>query len=238
MHPDPEAAIDLDQLLGEWFNDEFPTWNFADLVPLTRQVFDTGCNWKLAMDTFGETYHFSVLHKDTLFNAFHANVQCYDEAGHLHRMILCKRDIDAMRLLPEEQWDITVAGLPLYWIFPNVILLPFDAGCFLVRAYPDRNDPGRHVSRVSFYLKPALAAMGDEITAFAADIAEKFSHVIRDEDYAMATSQQTAANSGAMSHVIFGRNEPALHHYHNTYLALLGLEQLPLLDEAAVTSVI
>jgi phenylpropionate dioxygenase-like ring-hydroxylating dioxygenase large terminal subunit len=235
VHPDPEAAIDLDQLLGEWFNDEFPTWNFADLVPLTRQVFDTACNWKLAMDTFGETYHFSVLHRDTLFNGFHGNVQCYDEADHLHRMILCKRDIDAMRLLPEEQWDITVAGLPVYWIFPNVILLPFDAGCFLVRAYPDRNDPGRHVSRVSFYLKPTLAAMGDEMTAFAADIAEKFAHVIRDEDYAMASSQQTAANSGAMQHVIFGRNEPALHHYHNTYLALLGLEQLPLLDEAAVT---
>jgi hypothetical protein len=117
-----------------------------------------------------------------------------------------------------------------------VILLPFDAGCFLVRAYPDRKDPSRHVSRVSFYLKPALAAMGDEITAFAADIAEKFAHVIRDEDYAMAVSQQTAANSGALRDVIFGRNEPALHHYHNTYLALLGLEQLPLLDEAAVTS--
>ena len=238
VHPDPEAAIDLDQLLGEWFNDEFPTWNFADLVPLTRQVFDTECNWKLAMDTFGETYHFSVLHKDTLFNAFHGNVQCYDEAGHLHRMILCKRDIDAMRLLPEEQWDITVAGLPVYWIFPNVILLPFDAGCFLVRAYPDRNDPGRHVSRVSFYLKPSLVAMGDEMTAFATDIAEKFAHVIRDEDYAMASSQQTAANSGALRNVIFGRNEPALHHYHNTYLALLGLDQLPLLDEAAVTNAV
>jgi hypothetical protein len=74
------------------------------------------------------------------------------------------------------------------------------------------------------------------MTSFAAGIAEKFSHVIRDEDYAMASSQQTAANSGAMQHVIFGRNEPALHHYHNTYLALLGLEQLALLDEATVTS--
>ena len=236
VHPDPEAAIDLDGLLGAWFNDEFPTWNFADLVPLTRQVFDTGCNWKLAMDTFGETYHFSVLHRNTLFNGFHGNVQCYDESGHLHRMILCKRDIDAMRLLPEDQWDITVAGLPVYWIFPNVILLPFDAGCFLVRAYPDRKDPSRHVSRVSFYLKPALAAMGDEVAAFAADIAQKFAYVIRDEDYAMATSQQTAANSGALRDVIFGRNEPALHHYHNTYLDVLGLEQLPLLDEVAVTS--
>lgn len=105
----------------------------------------------------------------------------------------------------------------------------FDTGCNWKLA----KDPSRHVS---FYLKPALAAMGDEVAAFAADIAQKFAYVIRDEDYAMATSQQTAADSGALRDVIFGRNEPALHHYHNTYLDVLGLEQLPLLDEAAVTS--
>ena len=236
VHPDPEATVDLDQLLGEWFNDEFPTWNFGELVPLTRQVYDTACNWKLAMDTFGETYHFSVLHKETLFNAFHGNVQCYDETDHLHRMILCKRDIDAMRLLPEDQWDITVAGLPVYWIFPNVILLPIDAGCFLVRAYPDRNDPGHHVSRMSFYLKPGLAAMGEEITDFVTDLAQKFGNIIREEDYVMAASQQTAVNSGAVKHVIFGRNEPTLHHYHQTYSKLLGEELLPLLDAAEVTA--
>ena len=76
VHPDPNGTIDLDALLGEQFNDEFPTWNFDDLIPINRDVYDTACNWKLAMDTFGETYHFSSLHKDTLFNTFHGNVQC------------------------------------------------------------------------------------------------------------------------------------------------------------------
>lgn len=236
VHPDPEGTIDLDHLLGEWFNDEFPTWHFDRLQPLTRDAYDTACNWKLAMDTFGETYHFSVLHKDTLFNGFHGNVQCHDEEGHLHRMILCKRAIDAMRLLPEDEWDITVAGLPVYWLFPNVILMPFDVGCFLVRAYPDRNDPGRHLSRIDFYLKPGLAAETPEIDEFMSVIAHTFANVIRDEDYVMSASQQTAANAGALDHVIFGRNEPALHHYHVTYRAVLGLEPLPLLDDAAVTA--
>jgi hypothetical protein len=31
--------------------------------------------------------------------------------------------------------------------------------------------------------------------------------------------------------VVFGRNEPALHHYHNTYRAALGMEPLPLLSD-------
>lgn len=226
VHPDPDATIDLDALLGEWFNDEFPSWNFADLIPINHDAYDTACNWKLAMDTFGETYHFSVLHKETLFNSFHGNVQCYDEADHLHRMILCRRDIDAMRHLPESEWDITVAGLPVYWIFPNVILMPFAAGCFLVRAYPDAEDPGRHTSRIDFYmkshLKNATGVEGEEIAEFIASIAQNFAEIIRDEDYVMGESQQLAANGGSLDEIIFGRNEPALHHYHATYAAKLG----------------
>ena len=41
---------------------------------------------------------------------------------------------------------------------------------------------------------------------------------------------QVGANSGLQKEVIFGRNEPALHHYHNTYREALGMEPLPLLD--------
>jgi len=37
---------------------------------------------------------------------------------------------------------------------------------------------------------------------------------------------QKAAESGALETVIFGRNEPALHHYHNSYRAALGLQPL------------
>ena len=224
VHPDPDAT--LGDVLGEWFDDEFSTWGFDRLIPLTNDVYDTACNWKLAMDTFGETYHFSSLHKDTLLNSFHGNVQCYDDDGHNHRMILCRRDIDEMRSMPEEEWDITVAGLPVYWLFPNVIIMPFRAGCFLVRAYPTSGDPGRHVSRIDFYMKPELAeASGpeaDEINDFIASIAQNFAEIIRDEDYVMGESQQLAANAGALDEIIFGRNEPALHHYHATFAAKLA----------------
>jgi phenylpropionate dioxygenase-like ring-hydroxylating dioxygenase large terminal subunit len=236
VHPDPDATMNLDELLGEWFNDEFPTWGFGALEPLVNDEYDTMCNWKLALDTFGETYHFSVLHKDTLFNGFHGNVQIHDEVDHLHRMILCKRAIDAVRELPEDEWDITVAGLPVYWVFPNAIFLPVEGGCFLVRMYPDRSDPGRHLSRVSFYRRPGEELNAPELIEFMAQVGQDFAEIIRDEDYVMSASQQTAANSGAMTHVVFGRNEPTLHHYHNTYRRWLGEDPLPLLDEASVAS--
>lgn len=239
VHPDPGGVLDLDALLGEWFNDEFSTWDFDTVQPLTRDAYDTDCNWKLAMDTFGETYHFSVLHRNTLFNGFHGNVQLHDEEGHLHRMILCRRNIDTMRLLPESEWRITGAALPVYWLFPNTILMPFDAGVFLVRAYPDRDNPGRHLSRIDFYIRPDIdgtIGRNPEMDAFLSDIAHNFAEIIRDEDYVMGASQQAAANSGAMRDVVFGRNEPTLHHYHNTYRRVLGEPLLPLLDEQQVAA--
>lgn len=252
VHPDPDGVIDPAEMFPEELAAELASWNFGELSYLDRDSYDVACNWKLAMDTFGETYHFSALHKDTLYNVFHGNVQCYDTFGINHRMILTRREIDEMRHLPEAEWDITVAGLPVYWLFPNAQLMPFRRGAYLVRAFPDRDNPGRHISRISFYLRPGVTAEdyardtgdADRIAETAEVdnqevelqrmIAEAFADIIRDEDYVMSASQQRSAESGVIDHSLFGRNEPALHHYHSTYRALLGMDPLPLLDEADV----
>jgi phenylpropionate dioxygenase-like ring-hydroxylating dioxygenase large terminal subunit len=238
VHPQPDGAIDVDALLTAELAEELASWDLGSLRYLDRDSYDVACNWKLAMDTFGETYHFPVLHRNTIDLGFHGNVQCYDIFGRNHRMILCRRSIDQMRLRDEEEWNITTAGLPAYWLFPNVQLLPFAEGCYLVRAYPVPGDPGRHVSRITFYLRPGVdevpgqEALAGEGVELHRAVAQAFARVIRDEDYVMSASQQEAARSGALSHTIFGRNEPALHHYHSTYRAALGLEPLPLLDPA------
>lgn len=249
VHPDPDGTIDPSAMYPDDLAAELGEWNYGDMTFLDNDSYEVDCNWKLAMDTFGETYHFSSLHKDTLYNVFHGNVQCYDTFGINHLMILTKRAIDQMRELPEEQWDITVAGLPVYWLFPNAILMPHERGAYLVRAIPDRSNPGRHTSRISFYLKPGVdvadylerseetelilgeAAQEVELQRL---VAETFAQIIRDEDYWMSASQQRTAESGRIENSLFGRNEPALHHYHSTYRSLLGLDPLPLLDEADV----
>ena len=243
-NPDPAASLDVDALLGSDLSEELDAWDFGALMRLGGDRYEVDCNWKLAMDTFGETYHFNSLHKDSLATFFEGNVQCYDTFGQHHRMILCRKAIHAMRELPEDQWDITVAGLPVYWLFPNTILLPNDFGMYLVRAYPDSESPGRHTSVITFYTHPSGDRDGanDEIGAerkaqiqsapieALKEIAQGFANIIRDEDYVAGASQQRSAASGALPHVVFGRNEPALHHYHNTYRAALGEAPLPLLD--------
>jgi hypothetical protein len=55
---------------------------------------------------------------------------------------------------------------------------------------------------------------------------QAFASIIEAEDYVAAASSHRGAQSGAQAHVIFGRNEPALHHYHSTFNAVLGLPPL------------
>lgn len=227
VHPDPKGSLDAGVLLGPELDAELASWHMDELSRLTSDTYDMALNWKLAMDTFGETYHFSVLHRDTLANSFHGNVQCYDTFGRNHRMVLCRRDIDWMRDQPESEWRVTIGGLPVYFLFPNVQLIVSHFGMQLVRVYPIPGQPGRHVSRINFYLRPGAAEERDAMA-----IATDFAEIIRDEDYRAASTSQAAANSGVIDHLLFGRNEPALHHYHNTYNEALGLEPLPLLESA------
>jgi phenylpropionate dioxygenase-like ring-hydroxylating dioxygenase large terminal subunit len=234
VHPDRHGTIDVDALLGDELAAELACWDLGSLRHLDGDTYEVACSWKLAMDTFGETYHFPVLHKNTLSPQFHGNVQTYDTFGRNHRMVLARREIDGMRTMPEDTWDITIAGQPIYWLFPNVQLVPFVAGVFVVRAYPVGDDPGRHVSRIGFYLKPEVEDAGNA-EALRAMVKVTFADVIRDEDYLMSAQQQRSASSGALDHLLFGRNEPALHHFHNTYRAALGMPLLPLLDDATAT---
>lgn len=235
VHPQVDGVIDVDALLGEELVAELESWALDEMVWIACDTYATSCNWKLAMDTFGETYHFEVLHADTLAPAFHGNVQCYDTFGRNHRMILCKREIDQMRELPEDEWDISVAGTPVYWLFPNVQLILGQGTVQLVRAYPDPDDPARHVSQVSFYLRSQIVENNEQhMLDMLQYMGQRFGEIIRDEDYVASASQQRSASTGAMEHVVFGRNEPALHHYHNTYRAALGMDLLPLLETLAV----
>ena len=229
VHPDPAGTIDLDSLLGG-LAAEFDTWGWGAMQNIGHDTYDMRLNWKLMMDTFGETYHFTTLHRDTLAMNFRGNVQCYDTYGRNHRMILCMHAIDELRSQPEANWNISDVTVPVYWLFPNVQVNVLPFGVALVRAYPHPDDPTNSISRVSFYARPEpLAERRDEITT----ILQGFADIIRDEDYAVASRSQLGADSGLQASVLFGRNEPALHHYHNTYRAELGMEPLPLLENSA-----
>ena len=228
VHPQPDGVLDLDTQLGD-LNEEFETWNFGRYRAMGSDTYEKRMNWKLGNDTFGETYHFKVLHRDTLAQDFHGNVQTYDIFGRNHRMGLCFKAIEELRREPRENWHISRAALPVYYLFPNVQLNVLPGNLALVRFYPDRADPARSIARVNFYASPEAIEMGGEDIR---NIPLGFGEIIRDEDFEIAALSQIGADCGVHDYVVFGRNEPALHHYHNTFREALGMPLLERLDEA------
>jgi hypothetical protein len=53
---------------------------------------------------------------------------------------------------------------------------------------------------------------------------------LEEEDYRMGESTQRNIESGLLEHLVFGRNEPALHHFHNTFRQALDMPPLAQLE--------
>ncbi len=226
----PDGAFDIDDLLGD-LGPELASWRLDEAVHQGATTFNTSMNWKLAIDTFGETYHFNTLHRDTLAEFTYGNCQTYDTFKRNHRMMLCSRSIDLLRNLPESEWHVLKATIPVYYIFPNVQLIFGRGGPTLVRVYPRGANPHQSFSEIGFYshegMRNAGASDGEDVSERTLQArAEGFADVIQKEDYAAAASAHRGAVSGANEFVVFGRNEPALHHYHNTYRDALGMPPL------------
>jgi nitrite reductase/ring-hydroxylating ferredoxin subunit len=245
VHPQVDGVLDLDSLLGE-VGEELAAWELEKCEYLGESVLDQPLNWKIANDTFGEIYHFKTLHKNTLSNLFHGDIATYKEFGRHHRICLASKYLDVLRHQPESNWCLADAGVAAYYLFPNIQVVIFNRVIAFVRIYPDRQNVGRSLSKVAHYSArhvashvqdsaPVQELSGENL--YAADTSNRVEFnlatqlellvsTVEHEDYYMGTKTQIAANSGKVDYFLFGRNEPALHHFHNNYRAALGMPPL------------
>ena len=254
IHPDPDGVLDVDNLLGE-LGPELASYNMGTHQYAGTKTIKMRLNWKFANDTFGETYHFGKLHKNTLGQLYYGNNLHFKEFGRHHRFVTASKGIDSMRAQPQSEWNIHRGTFVLYHLFPNIQLVVSEDSTTLIRIYPDPQEPARSITQVSFYFTPDSADLSDDETsqiapedvynyerrssegrgASLAASFEVFRSTIEQEDYLMGEMQQIAAESGRLKYILFGKNEPALHHFHANYREALGqapLEPIAPMDEA------
>ena len=246
VHPNAAGQLDIDALLGD-FAPEIENWDLGRLNYTGVATMEKNLNWKLANDTFGETYHFPRLHGSTLNNIFYGDALAYEEKGRNHRFVFPSRSIDLLRTQPETDWDIEGMAVVLYYLFPNIQITVAKDQVTLFKIYPDKERIGRSITRVCNYLSSEIQASmetgtrvvidganvydqdardgGDEALAPEA-ITEIVNSTLEQEDYYVGEMAQKSAESGALEHIIFGRNEPALHHFHANYREALDMPPL------------
>jgi phenylpropionate dioxygenase-like ring-hydroxylating dioxygenase large terminal subunit len=244
VHPQANGSLDIDELLGD-LAPELENWDLGAASFLGNSTLDKELNWKIANDTFGENYHFHTLHKNKLDNLFYGDATAYSEFGRNHRLSLASRYIDVVRERPEDQWNVTDTGVLVYYLFPNVQLVLFNRVISVFRIYPHREQVGRSLTRISNYGAPHIGAAADESpktelegkSLYEADMTSRLefnldtqleiiASTLEAEDYYMGEKSQKAAESGKVEYFMFGRNEPALHHFHGQYRDALGLSPL------------
>jgi phenylpropionate dioxygenase-like ring-hydroxylating dioxygenase large terminal subunit len=211
---DRYATLDIPAFLGP-LADELESWGIGRWSPLGEKVLDCPINWKLAIDTFAENYHFATVHKTTFATTIaRSNCAVFDSFGPHHRLVFPLNGILDLDEVPEEHWDPLHNMVVIYALFPNIVLSATIANGELFRVYP-ADVPGRSIT---VHQNSTPLDLSDESAAAGAAAVFDYAHAtVRDEDYALVAGLQANLESGVREHLVFGRNEPGLQHRHMTW---------------------
>ncbi|HEY2386416.1 MAG TPA: SRPBCC family protein [Candidatus Binatia bacterium] len=186
--------------------------------PVERRGHRFAANWKLTIDSFMEAYHLHFLHQETLKPIFYGNLSAFDAFGRHCRIVGVRRSFDGLApgesLLPH----VTL----LYQLFPNAVLIHQQDHVELYQSFPDPRDPDACEVRVSLYAPTAPASDGER--AYWRKNLDLIDGVTSNEDFAACARIQANLRAGAVPHLILGRNEPGVAHFHRTLHEVLGLD--------------
>ncbi|AOS91795.1 MULTISPECIES: aromatic ring-hydroxylating oxygenase subunit alpha [Mycobacterium] len=181
---------------------DFATRHHAE----TRRLV-VATNWKLSIDVNFEGYHFPYVHTDTLDPIASNNSVC-DVYGRHNRWAFPFRDIVNFRDMPEIDWPDQFFGTVVYGLFPSCVLIEAPASYQMLRSYPGRH-PGESVVIVTYGSPDPVTT--DEQREWYRMSMDAVCNVLFNQDFPMAEACQRGLDSG-VDHVVFGRNEPMLHH--------------------------
>ncbi|MDR8394711.1 aromatic ring-hydroxylating dioxygenase subunit alpha [Paraburkholderia sp. USG1] len=170
-------------------------------------------NWKQPFDTFLEAYHIFSLHRDSLSKEVLSTPMLVESSGPHGLGLVMSRS--GLRLLDrdEREWHLRGHGNLFFWLFPNTILnLPAPGHVELWQFYPENDAVDQTRVHVRFYT-PGEPESEKERTFW--DKMVDFTMSFVGEDFEQQKTIFSNLRAGILPELIFGRNEPALTHYHH-----------------------
>ncbi|NLR73205.1 Rieske 2Fe-2S domain-containing protein [Novosphingobium sp. ERN07] len=215
--------IDVAKHLGD-FASELAHLELGRAEPIRRSEIPCEANWKYALDTYGESYHFASLHPTTIGQLAYSNIMIYDSYGLHARLAFPRAEFMAYQDQPEADWPHTDYG-GLYLLFPNMVInvnaIP-GVGQFygISRVFPGET-PDRSLTLLSTY-QPAHAG-GEVNVAKWAEMHDFIQTVVTEEDYSVSRDgQQNLRWAPEGFTTVLGRNEIALQHWHRNLNAIMA----------------
>lgn len=221
---DPEAGpIDAAAHLGD-FAPVLEQMELARAEPVKKGVLTADTNWKFALDTYGESYHFKALHGTTIGQTHYSNRGMYDPFGRHHRVNFPDLSMGELVGKPEAEWPDVEYGA-VHYLFPNTVLFfgavtPGVHFTQVFRMFPD--GPDRMVCHFAVYAP--FGVIDEAHRAICESAYDMTATVVQTEDYRVASAGYANMLTAPEDfHVVFGANEPALHGVHRHIAAVCGM---------------
>ena len=206
----PGARFDIDDWLGD-FADELDTIELENWY-LFEQRDLPGPGWKVCWDGYLEAYHHNSLHGRTVGKYTIGNLMLHDTYGPHQRIVFGRRSLRELNGVAEVDWQPDEHIRLIHSIFPDSsVSAVLNGSCLVSQVFPGPTLETT-ITRQSVLTakKPETA---EEITA-----AELFSatvlQAVVEEDYNIGFKIQAGLASGGNDAFLYGRNEPAVQHYH------------------------
>lgn len=210
---DRTATIDVAAHLGP-LDAELAAYDMAELVLERDEILDFDMNWKFVIDGFLEVYHFAKLHQKSIAPYFYGWHSPWDSYGQNGRLIGVRKAFDTIRDADTSglsNWDILKTIAVNYVLFPNTVLVWQGDHFESWTAYPGQRPDTCRVRVQSITRKqdavPEKTAKWDKNWKILIG-------TVISEDWAMCRTIQNGAAFMPADRLVFGRNEPGLHHFH------------------------
>ena len=215
----PEGALDIDldaHLCG--LGEEIGAYGFGRYCYFASQSMAPAINWKFGVDTFLESYHLPALHRATVAPLIRGNLGAFAAFGNHARLTMLRFSSSEWDALPERDWKVLPHILPIYRLFPNTLLIfqsdHLETWRMLPGVTPER-------STIEFALYAPEAPATEKARAYWQKNYDLAIKTVLEEDFALGERMQRGFVSGLQAEVIYGRNEPALIHFHQCLRAAL-----------------
>lgn len=207
--PEPRGDYDFSAFLAG-VRDDLESFGLGSHILYDEREIGLKCNWKVVIEGGLETYHVQHAHKKTIAPMFADNVAVADRLEPHMRLYFTKRNaaelneaVDGLR--------VRDYGNPLYYIFPNLIILVQPDHATVMTVFPQ----GPDACVVHGGALIPEAAVSDKARLHWDRNVKIFWDAL-DEDFQMGQAIQAGFRSGANTHITFGRYEQGCAWFHDS----------------------
>jgi phenylpropionate dioxygenase-like ring-hydroxylating dioxygenase large terminal subunit len=209
------TSIDVEEFLGG-LAEQLDCWRLDVSQKIHSALVQTASNWKLAVDTYLETYHFATLHKTTVAKTNLSDHAPFDVYGPHSLTAFLNRTIARLAEQPEEQWAPLKYVQMVYVLFPNTIMTVMQDHVEYSMIFPGHTYQENSMEHV-YFRWPEFDSEEVHDRRF-----ETTQWILAEEDCPMAEEMYRNVAAGVLPMIRFGRNEPGLQHQYRGYREALG----------------